>query len=581
MTNTLRRFFNPYVAVALLYLLSILLIQPWGNFPVNDDWDFLVHTINFSKGDLIKNALIDSTFIFQGFVGVVWGKIFGFSFTSMRTLTMLVSLAALFGIYKILCLYQADKLVKFIILGTVAFNPMFFSSSLTYMTENYFLLLMIFSIFYFTKFLRNKDIVHFLFAVLLAGLSVLVRQFGLVILFAYLVTTTYLLIKDKSNILNKYKIYLVPIIASVLAVSCFTAFNWPQHTLVGQRQSAIERFEQVLDTKKVIAETFRLPWVLPYIGFFLSPLTIIYLLKQKKFVVVGCILFSLIMFSSIYYLNIFPLGNTVYVEGFYAKSDYYPDLNLFDNVVFKLLISFYISLSLTTLAVFLFSFSRSNLLKPLYRSAEAILVVLLLLGTFFSVAIIPEFFDRYFINFFILLIIYGGFMILKSLQISGKFIHATTLLPLIIFSVFLAQDYYAATTEKVRQADLIKNDRGLKTKVFVNGAYTRWEYVGNKSNFPYVQSPIPPGLKYECFVESYSKSDNNHNLLYLLLNRLANSRKVQNVFPPVKIVDAKSTAGVVRIEQYKKHIVINKEYPSLIFNLMGKEAYVGSFCLDK
>ena len=68
------------IATIIIYTLAVWVINPIGNYPVNDDWDFMLHVKYFSEGKFVKNSLIDASFILQGLLGLLWTNIFGLSF---------------------------------------------------------------------------------------------------------------------------------------------------------------------------------------------------------------------------------------------------------------------------------------------------------------------------------------------------------------------------------------------------------------------------------------------------------------------------------------------------------------------
>ena len=137
---------NPLVSTLILFSLMFWLIGPRGEFPVNDDWLFAGQVKAFWDHIFGINKLIEPSFIFQGLVGWAWISIFGFSFCSLRILTFLFSLAFLSGMYSLSAHFRVSPKVTTILLLTLAFNPVIFSSTLSFMTEMYFLATMVWGI---------------------------------------------------------------------------------------------------------------------------------------------------------------------------------------------------------------------------------------------------------------------------------------------------------------------------------------------------------------------------------------------------------------------------------------------------
>src|SRR5690606_12180945 len=108
----------------------------------------------------------------------------------------------------------------------------------------------------------------------------------------------------------------------------------------------------------------------------------------------------------VYIFDIFPMGNVLYIENFLSKSNFYLNLSIFDNVPFKLLISYLTSLSLVYIVYFLKSrFSRSLI----SQRADLVFLFLSILGLMFFMVISSDYYDRYtlpgFVTFLLLVVI--------------------------------------------------------------------------------------------------------------------------------------------------------------------------------
>ena len=126
---------NPFVLATLLYISLVILINPVGEFGTNDDWVYVRQVEHGVK----LSSIIDSSFIAQNLLGMGWARIFGSSVTSLRILTILITVFTVWGIYKILKLFEIEE---FTILSTLLlsyFNPIVFTSSMSFMGEIYLL----------------------------------------------------------------------------------------------------------------------------------------------------------------------------------------------------------------------------------------------------------------------------------------------------------------------------------------------------------------------------------------------------------------------------------------------------------
>src|SRR6266481_12743 len=86
--------------IAAFWTLSVFLVNPIGNFPLNDDW---------AMGKTVNHLLEAGTYRPSGWTGmplitqILWGALFcipnGFSFTALRFSTLTLSLAGIAATY--------------------------------------------------------------------------------------------------------------------------------------------------------------------------------------------------------------------------------------------------------------------------------------------------------------------------------------------------------------------------------------------------------------------------------------------------------------------------------------------------
>src|SRR5712692_2220691 len=86
--------------IASLWCATLIIVNPIGNFPLNDDWSY---------GLTVKHFLESGDFRPTGWTGmplltnVLWGSLFciarGFSFTAQRLSTLTLSLVGILGVY--------------------------------------------------------------------------------------------------------------------------------------------------------------------------------------------------------------------------------------------------------------------------------------------------------------------------------------------------------------------------------------------------------------------------------------------------------------------------------------------------
>jgi len=125
------------VATAALILL-VLLVDPRGEFPLNDDWDFastswkLGRTWNYEVGRYTAVALRT-----QALAGALWSRIFEESFTALRILTLITFASSLLILDRLLLLLRATTLTRYVVLFSWLGSPLTLLMAFSFMTQIY------------------------------------------------------------------------------------------------------------------------------------------------------------------------------------------------------------------------------------------------------------------------------------------------------------------------------------------------------------------------------------------------------------------------------------------------------------
>jgi len=169
-----------YVCLVLVWLAALLVAMPYGNFPVNDDWAYSKTVWNLVVGHELK--LVDwyaMTFVTQLLYGALWCLVFGFSFTLLRISIILVGIFGTLLFYNMLKDLSNDKKLSFWIALVFAFNPLYFSLSCSFMTDIFFLVLMLCSFYFYMKALKDEKLVDFAIGTAFCVAATLTRQVGI------------------------------------------------------------------------------------------------------------------------------------------------------------------------------------------------------------------------------------------------------------------------------------------------------------------------------------------------------------------------------------------------------------------
>ena len=183
------------------WLLCVLLMPPTRNFAYVDDWIYsnavndMLQGRGFHPPDL---ALV--TLVSQVWWGLLFSKLFGYSFTALTWSVLVLSLVALIAFYLLLRQLGFASNLSLLGVAILGVNPLFFNYSYTYMTEVPLLACMLLSTLFYLKGLTllvqeskagnspdpSQLYYFFLLGSLFASLAFLTRQFGLALPFTAL-----------------------------------------------------------------------------------------------------------------------------------------------------------------------------------------------------------------------------------------------------------------------------------------------------------------------------------------------------------------------------------------------------------
>jgi len=160
---------------------AIAAVDPRGDFPLHDDWDFATATWNFARtGHFHFTNFTAVSLRAQVLWGALWTKLFGESFNVLRASTLLLSLATLLVVNRILA--RAGATPWLCVVGPLAllFNPVFLWSSCSYMTDVPFLFASAVAFYAFARGLDEDRLPLILAGCAAAIVSWFIRQNGVV-----------------------------------------------------------------------------------------------------------------------------------------------------------------------------------------------------------------------------------------------------------------------------------------------------------------------------------------------------------------------------------------------------------------
>lgn len=117
-------------------VVAAVLVNPIGNFPLNDDWGVGFTTFTLLRtGHVQFTPFASATAYLQFFWGALWAALFGETFTVLRLSTLALSLGS--SLIAFFLLRRAGARLELALFGAAAllFHPLFFWASFTSMTH--------------------------------------------------------------------------------------------------------------------------------------------------------------------------------------------------------------------------------------------------------------------------------------------------------------------------------------------------------------------------------------------------------------------------------------------------------------
>ena len=297
--------------LGLTWGLMLLLVNPTGEFPLNDDWSY---------ANSVKSLLERGEFWFSGIEGmtligqVLWGTLFclpwGFSFLALRISVMLLGLGGILATYGLLRESQLPNPLAFAGALCVAVNPVFFELSSTFMTDVPFYSVCILGAYVLLRSLRTQSGLW-----LGAGMLVfatMIRQVGVIIPIAYAVAV---LLKGEGKLRVRAKQALIPLVTVGLGLLLYSAFV-QENTGLPAIFKNIGRISGSQDIYLIVVNTVKRSIIIPvYLGLYLLPFWG-FVQPQRKLIWIPTVIFMAIAALWVFAGRQLPfLGNILFDTG--------------------------------------------------------------------------------------------------------------------------------------------------------------------------------------------------------------------------------------------------------------------------
>ena len=173
--------------IALSYIILIILVNPIGDFPINDDWAYARSVLSLvENGEFHLLGWGAMTLVSQVVWGALWVKLFGFSFDVLRFSTILLGFVALTGCYYLLLSLSKETWIAVTGTFVLMVNPLFIVLANSFMTDVPFLALSVWSVFFLLRAIEQDSISDLMLGMCFAITALLLRQIALVLPLAFL-----------------------------------------------------------------------------------------------------------------------------------------------------------------------------------------------------------------------------------------------------------------------------------------------------------------------------------------------------------------------------------------------------------
>lgn len=380
-------------SVLLPFSLSIKYIQ-------NDEWIYYLMTQAFMKGDFVLHPYVSATFYIQGLLAMIFAYLFGVS--RLPVLTLIVSVLCFWFFWILLDKFILKNLYSsFLIALFLLLNPLFVYSTWGFMTENYFLLLHVLSLFFLYIYLENRTTKNLLLVNLFIYLSYFVRQLSIITSLALTVFLFFEVIRKRISVkqfVTQFGLF------SFLMI--FHYFIFPKTSVMYEDYFV---WHNITNFNSTYAYIFAF---LIFIATFLFPMVLsvfvndtVYVYARKVWLLPTLIILisiSYFYFTSIFQANLTPKGEFPYFGNIFEQKGFYATHTLGNKYHFYgifVLYKYWDVAAKLGAVMMLFLLVKSVLKKELRFEYIYIFI-------FFGVMVVsPVFYDRYLLPVFPIFII--------------------------------------------------------------------------------------------------------------------------------------------------------------------------------
>lgn len=267
------------ICLSLLWLFIIIIVNPVGDFPLNDDWCYAKSVKTLMEDGYLKlYNWGEMTLVAHVYWGYFFTSFFSFSFTVLRWSTLLLGGASIIGIYRLCKEMKTSRWIGIICALLCMVNPIFMGLSFSFMTDVPFYCITIWTFYFFIKALHTNDWLFLILAILFCCWAFLIRQIALVFPLAWMFSVLLTQKRTKTIVLKS----LIPIFILAILYFGYTYVMKSEGILQERYNNKLYLLFSMIKeiTVKRLINIFGYFFLsIAYIGFLLAPIHLFHLNK--------------------------------------------------------------------------------------------------------------------------------------------------------------------------------------------------------------------------------------------------------------------------------------------------------------
>lgn len=166
--------------IVVVFAVVVFAVDPRGDIPLNDDWNFALATWWFADHGEFRFARFTGMSLRAQVVwGAAWTLLLGKSFEVLRWSTLTLSLLTLLLFHRLCARAGAERFTRLLATGSLLAFPIFLWSSFTYMTQVPFLFASVLAIYCWLRACEHVSGAWFAVGLAAVVVSVFIRQSGI------------------------------------------------------------------------------------------------------------------------------------------------------------------------------------------------------------------------------------------------------------------------------------------------------------------------------------------------------------------------------------------------------------------